>query len=281
MLNAGKDRLQQAGVPEPATDSELIWEYVSGMDKLHILLNKEQEVDAETERHFRELIDIRSTRKPLQYITGVQNFMGMDFSVSENVLIPRQDTEILAEQVLSVLHLIGKNRIPSLLDLCCGSGCVGLAVRAIWKHVNVTLSDISEDAVALAKKNANQLHVDCDIIKGDLFENITERYDMIVSNPPYIESQTIEELMPEVRDFEPRLALDGASDGLAYYRRIVRESENYIKNEGYLFFEIGNHQAYDVQQLLVDAQYEDIHVVKDFSGNDRVIYGKRKPDVIS
>lgn len=275
LLRNGSDRLKEAGILEPDIDAELLWNYISGMDKMQMLLNREQDVDSETESRFMQAIECRCTRKPLQYITGIQNFMGMDFLTAQEVLIPRQDTEVLVEQVLHILKQNVSGRTSQILDLCCGSGCIGLSIKALWDIAEVTLSDISDAAVSLTKKNADKHGLVCDIIQGDLFENITKQYDMIVSNPPYIESHVIDDLMPEVRVFEPRLALDGTADGLYFYRRIIKESEKFLKDEGYILFEIGNNQAFDVQQLLVDANYRDIHVVKDLSGNDRVVYGKK------
>lgn len=275
LLQYASESLRDADVPEPEIDTEILWNHITGMNKMQMLLNRELEIDIETEDRFLQIIKNRATRRPLQYITGTQNFMGIDFLTAKDVLIPRMDTETLVEQVLMTIRKYEPNKMISVLDLCCGSGCIGLSLKVLTDFIDITLADISDSALALTRRNAEKLGLECEIVKGNLFENVKKRYDIIVSNPPYIRSDVIDGLMPEVKDFEPRLALDGMEDGLYFYKKIIEESEKYINNEGYLFFEIGNDQAYDVQQLLVDNHYADVCVVKDLSGNDRVVYGKR------
>ena len=201
--------------------------------------------------------------------------MGYDFETAPDVLIPRFDTEVLVEQANRLIQDIHSDKM-SVLDMCCGSGCIGLSVALMNQDIHIDLCDISDSAIALTKKNAKRLEVsDYTVIKSDLFDKIDKRYDMILSNPPYIESKVIDGLMPEVRDYEPRLALDGDADGLKFYRAIIENAESYLNEKGYILFEIGNHQAHDVQQLLVDKHFEDVRVVKDLAGNDRVVIGRK------
>jgi release factor glutamine methyltransferase len=164
-----------------------------------------------------------------------------------------------------------------VLDMCCGSGCIGVSFGLWNKNSRIVLADVSEAAIGLARRNVAKLCAGDDrfeVVRTDLFEQISGKYDLILSNPPYIRSDVIETLMPEVREHEPHLALDGTADGLYFYRIIADKAREYIKDEGYVVFEIGNDQAEDVQYLLVDSGYDDIHVVQDLSGNDRVVYGR-------
>lgn len=272
LIEYGIDRLRDCNITEAETDAELLWLHVSKMDKMKLLLEKRQEAENDLEQAYLSLIEKRAQRIPLQYITGIAGFMGMNFHTAQDVLIPRMDTETL---VIKALELIGacKTDFPKVLDMCCGSGCIGISIKKLSDKCHVALADISDAAIELTKENAMVLGASCDVIKSNLFENINDRYDFIISNPPYIESDVIESLMPEVRDYEPRLALDGSGDGLVFYRRIICDAAKYLKDDGYVLFEIGNNQAEDVQHLLVDAGYDDIHVLKDLCGNDRVVYG--------
>ena len=233
------------------------------------------DVDDDKSEAYMKLIEKRSTRIPLQYITGEQNFMGYDFDTAEDVLIPRMDTETLVETALKLVKDADHN--VDVLDMCCGSGCIGVSFGLWNKNSRIVLADVSEAAIGLARRNVAKLCAGDDrfeVVRTDLFEQISGKYDLILSNPPYIRSDVIETLMPEVREHEPHLALDGTADGLYFYRIIADKAREYIKDEGYVVFEIGNDQAEDVQYLLVDSGYDDIHVVQDLSGNDRVVYGR-------
>jgi release factor glutamine methyltransferase len=274
VIKTGEDKLKQYGIPEPASDAMLLWFHLTETDRMEYLMNRDNEVEEAVYKSYMELIDRRCSRVPLQYITGNQCFMGFDFYTSENVLIPRFDTEILVEKVLDTINSEFTNRHINVLDMCCGSGCIGLSLKMLHNDMDMTLADISDSAIALTEKNRDRYNTDCRIIKSDLYENINDKYDIIISNPPYIRSDVIDGLMPEVRDYEPRLALDGDVDGLKFYRRIIDEGLNFLNEEGFMFFEIGHDQAYDVQQLLVDRNFADINVVKDLNKNDRVIYGR-------
>jgi release factor glutamine methyltransferase len=277
LLKQGENMLQAAGISEARIDAELLWQHISGQSKADMLMSMQQQVLQGEEHRYFELVDVRRKRFPLQYITGVQYFYGMEFKVSKNVLIPRYDTETLVETALS---LAKKKSDIEILDLCCGSGCIGITCGMIMPDSQVTLVDISPDAIKLTKDNIEKLAGDeagrFKVLSSNLFEKIQDKFDFILSNPPYIKSEVIETLMPEVKDYEPRLALDGTEDGLYFYRAIVKDAEKYLKDDGYVVFEIGNDQTEDVQHLLVDAGYTDVCVKKDLCGNDRVVYGKRR-----
>jgi len=275
LVAEGIKKLNEHNVPDADIDAELLWLFVSKQDKMAYIMNRQEEVTGAVRSSYEAVIDKRSERIPLQYITGTQCFMGYDFETAPEVLIPRYDTEVLVEQANHLIHDLHSDKM-SVLDMCCGSGCIGLSVALMNPGVHIDLCDISDSAIALTTKNAKRLAVaDYTVIKSDLFEKIDKKYDMIVSNPPYIESDVIDGLMPEVRDHEPRLALDGDMDGLKFYKAITENAESYLNEKGYILFEIGNHQAYDVQQLLVDRRFEEIRVVKDLAGNDRVVIGRK------
>lgn len=275
LVTAGKEKLNEHNVPDADIDAELLWLFVSKQDKMAYIMNRLEDVTETIRSSYEALIDKRSKRIPLQYITGIQCFMGYDFETTPDVLIPRFDTEVLVEQANRLIQDIHSDKM-SVLDMCCGSGCIGLSVALMNQNIHIDLCDISDSAIALTTKNAKRLEVsDYTVIKSDLFDKIDKRYDMILSNPPYIESKVIDGLMPEVRDYEPRLALDGDADGLKFYRAIIENAESYLNEKGYILFEIGNHQAHDVQQLLVDKHFEDVRVVKDLAENDRVVIGRK------
>ena len=212
---------------------------------------------------------------PIQYLTNSQEFMGFNFYVDKNVLIPQPDTEILVENVISIIKNLQKScqKEITVLDLCTGSGIIGVCLKKHLQNVNVLSSDISSNALEIAKKNANLQNVKIDFIKSDLFENIDEKFDVIVSNPPYIKTDKINELSKEVKN-EPRLALDGGQDGLDFYRRIIKESTNFFRKTGYLALEIGYDQKEAVENLFKNFKYKEIKIFKDLSDIERVIIGK-------
>lgn len=293
----GKQELLDAGIQDAEPDSRYLLEWALKQSYSFLLLHPDYEADREAVQTYRHGILMRKNHKPLQYITGEQEFMGFSFRVNAHVLIPRQDTEILVETVLKELKKLSKEEKKDyrILDLCCGSGCIGLS---IWKLLErhwrpeaqkgekagkmdtmdswkVTLSDISKEALAVAKENAGALEAGVEFIESDLFHNIHETYHMIVSNPPYIPSRVVDTLMPEVREQEPRLALDGKEDGLYFYRKIVEQAKEHLEDEGCIFFEIGFDQAENVRQILVDAGLKQITVIQDLAGLDRVVYARK------
>ena len=210
--------------------------------------------------------------EPIQYITNMQEFMKLKFYVDNRVLIPQPDTEILVENVISIVENIQKDcqKEIKILDLCTGSGIIGVCLKKNLQNVKVHASDISECALDVAKKNSIQNNVDISFIKSDLFDNINEKFDVIVSNPPYIESSTLEGLPMEVKN-EPKIALDGGKDGLDFYRKIIKEAPNFLNKSGYLSLEIGYNQKDAVEKLLKTYKYKDIQIKKDLSNIDRVI----------
>jgi release factor glutamine methyltransferase len=273
LYNKGRETLQKSRIAETELDARLLLEYVCGTDRNYLLVHGDEEVEPEKEALYLECIKKRSSHIPLQHITGVQNFMGLDFKVNENVLIPRQDTEILVEEVMRELH-----DGMSILDMCTGSGCILISLLKYSNNCQGTGADLSEEALATARENAvSILGADnagsISFVRSNIFGNISGKYDVIVSNPPYICSDVIPTLMPEVRDYDPHMALDGGEDGLYFYRIIVQESREYLCGGGRLYFEIGADQAEAVKSLMENAGFKDINVVKDYAGLDRVLYG--------
>lgn len=268
LLQDAREFLNKAGIADADADAWYLLAHVFGINRADYLLYGQDECPNDKVLVYKSLLEKRAARIPLQYITGVQEFMGLEFEVDENVLIPRQDTEILVEEVLKVC--VGK----SVLDLCTGSGCIILSLAKYGQVKRAVGSDISEKALQVAKRNAKKLNIDVTLVCSDLFENIRERFDIIVSNPPYIKTEEYFSLMPEVRDHEPKLALEAGNDGLLYYKRIIKDLPGFIKPGGYVFFEIGYDQGKAVAGLLQQAGFSDIYVKKDLSGLDRVVSAK-------
>jgi release factor glutamine methyltransferase len=266
----GTDKLLKAGIEEAALDARLLLEHICHTDRNELLVHGDR-VRNDLEKQFYEMvIEKRALRIPLQHITGVQEFMGLEFKVNEHTLIPRQDTEILVEEAMR--HLCDGMR---LLDMCTGSGCILLSLLKYSNECEGIGVDISENALVVARENALRLGLDATFLAGNLFEPVEGRglFDMIVSNPPYIETSVIPTLMPEVREHEPLNALDGSEDGLYFYREIVDKAINYLRKGGYLFFEIGYNQGKAVSKLMGDAGFCQINIIKDYAGLDRVVMG--------
>ncbi len=270
-VNLAAARLNEAGLSDAGTDSRILFEYITGVTANELFLHPEAEISAEDEVKYTEAVDIRLTHVPVQHITGRQEFMGLEFTVNENVLIPRFDTEVLVEEAMKqgLSHM-------NILDMCTGSGCILLSLMHYSHDCTGTGVDISEEALAVARLNSERLGIPVRLIRSDLFEKLNSeelKYDLIISNPPYIPTDVIPTLMEEVRDHEPVSALDGSPDGLIFYRRIVSESPEFLHKGGMLMFEIGYDQAGSVSGLMDKAGFEDVTVVKDLSGNDRVVSG--------
>lgn len=283
---SGIQELKSAGIGEYELDAKLLFEEAFEVDRSFLILNADAEnTNADGYEKYKDYIEKRSKRVPLQHILGYQDFMGLRFFVDGRVLIPRQDTEILVEEALKELH-----DGMSVLDICTGSGCILISLLNYSNDCSGIGVDISEDALEVAKTNANMLltsqtQKDSDIsfMKADVLSELpTElmepKFDLVVSNPPYIESDVIEELEPEVKDYDPMLALDGGKDGLVFYRRLSEVLDKTLKKGGWFFFEIGYNQAEAVKELFSD-EYTDIEVIKDYAGLDRVIKGRRKINV--
>ena len=265
--------LQAAGIEEAALDARLLLEAVCGTDRNDLLVHGEQPVAPEAEEKYLNWIRQRAEHIPLQQLTGEQGFMGLTFNVNEHVLIPRQDTEILVEEVLKELH-----DGMRVLDMCTGSGCILLSLLHYSNDCEGLGVDLSAEALEVAGRNvlkvltpekAEHAH----FLQSDLFEKVEGKFEIIVSNPPYIASAEVEKLMPEVRDHEPRMALDGTEDGLYFYRRIIEEAGKHLVSSGMLFFEIGYDQGWAVSELMRTEGYCDVQVVQDYAGLDRVVFG--------
>lgn len=273
----GTECLAKAGCPDAALDAWYLLEDCSGLSRSDYYLRMEEEV-GETRflSCYRERIEQRSRRIPLQYLTGTQEFMGLVFHVNEHVLIPRQDTELLVEHALKIIREQRRTGEPTeILDLCTGSGCILLSLLAFEPDCVGVGSDISEEALAVAMENANALGLAkrCRWKQSDLWEQIRGQYSLIVSNPPYIASRELEQLMPEVRDHEPRMALDGYEDGLFFYRKICERAKEHIRPGGSLLLEIGWDQSEDVTFLMEQAGFCEVETLRDYNGNDRVVWG--------
>lgn len=265
LLAYGRERLLAAHIDNSMNEARYLLEAVLKTDRNYLFMHRQETVEDIRCAQYKNWLEKRSTHYPMQYIIGEQPFMGYTFFVNENVLIPRQDTEVLVEEAAK--HLSSG---MEALDLCCGSGCIGLSL-CMLTGAAVTLADISEGAIAVSRENMRRLELSAKIVCSDLFEAIEKKYDMIVSNPPYIRSDVIPTLMEEVREYEPILALDGREDGLYFYRRIADEARKFLNEDGYLLFEIGYDQGDDLRQILVDAGYSEIQVLKDLAGLDRVV----------
>lgn len=264
----GEELLQQAGITDATIDAWYLLEYVTGINRAMYFLNMQKQLSEAEMEQYQAYLEQRKNHIPLQHITGVQEFMGMNFAVNEHVLIPRQDTEVLVEEALKVLQ-------PEMqvLDMCTGSGCIIISLSKMGK-IEGTGVDISVEALDVAKKNNANLDASVTWIQSDLFENVEERYDMIVSNPPYIRTAVIEALKEEVKFHDPYIALDGKEDGLYFYRKIVEESTKYLKDNGMLYFEIGHDQGQDVKNLMEEAGFSEVLIKKDLAGLDRVVFGR-------
>lgn len=299
--------LSEAGIEEAEVDSEYLLLSVTGLDKAGLLMKLFDEMPEKEEKAYEELIGRRSSHEPLQYIIGNQNFMGYTFLVTPDVLIPRFDTEILAElagkrayEAAVQMYSHGKTGDISgisdefrILDICTGSGCVPVSVgldlykkirsKGLKLSISVTAADISEVAVALAEKNYKLNLEDGDqlqelgyrFIVSDLFSNIDGKYHIITANPPYIVRDEIEELMPEISEHEPRLALDGGTDGMDFYRRIVKDAGSYLVPGGRLLMEFDDSQAEPVKKMMEEAGFTEVEVHRDLAGLRRVIEGRK------
>ena len=274
-LKRGEAYLEAHQIPDAAVDAWYLLEYIlkkSGgkpVNRAWFLMNRQEELRQDMEAVYQELLERRGTHVPLQHITGEQEFMGIPFLVNDKVLIPRQDTEILVEEAMKAVETGAE-----ILDVCTGSGCIIISLLKLVSGIKGTACDISGKALEVAQENARRQGVSVDFRQGDLFEPITGKFDMIVSNPPYIPTGEIQKLMEEVRCFEPVTALDGSEDGLCFYRRLAEESPEYLKNGGWLMVEIGCDQGEEVSGLLRKAGFCQVEVKKDLAGLDRVVKGR-------
>ena len=269
-LKEGTEYLKSHGVPESELDAWYLLEYCTGISRTQYFVKQADEMSEEELMRYREVLNRRGQRIPLQHITGVQEFMGLEFLVNEHVLIPRQDTEILVEETLKRLRDGQK-----VLDMCTGSGCIIISL-AMNRNIEATAVDISEKALEVAGENARRHDREIQFIESDLFEEVTQRFDCIVSNPPYIASEEVMRLMPEVREHEPLSALDGSKDGLYFYREIIKHGPEHLERNGWLLFEIGYDQGEAVSEMMRNAGFVHVEVKKDLAGLDRVVLGQRQ-----
>lgn len=299
MLQEAERLLQQQKIEDAPSDAWYLMEYVTGMNRTGYLLHRQEEMPQEQQEKYQMLIRQRAAHIPLQHLTGEQEFMGFSFLVNEHVLVPRQDTEILVEEALEHLKCLAEKRDTTcseressepedfyekksgensrlldriqVLDLCTGSGCIAISLKKLCPQIEMTASDLSPEALEMARKNGCRLQAEVKWIESDLFEKLPGPYDMIVSNPPYIRRDVIETLSEEVRCHEPYQALDGHEDGLYFYRRIISEAGAHLKQGGWLCFEIGYDQGEAVSELMKMHGFSRIQVKKDLAGLDRVV----------
>ncbi len=262
-------RLTLAAVPDPEVDALALLSEATGMQPMNLRLSAMESLTHEQEERFRSLLLLRAKREPLQYVLGTQCFYGFDFAVDARVLIPRQETETLCELALAEMKAWP---CPRVLDLCTGSGAIAVTLNRLCPGADVTAADLSGDALAVARENAARNGAEIRFVQGDLFAPVTgERFNLIVCNPPYIESAVCDTLQPEVR-FEPRLALDGGTDGLAFYRRLAADAPAHLAPRGCLMAEIGDGQAAQVVALMNETgTWTDAAVHRDLYGKQRFV----------
>lgn len=276
LLIDGNKILKEANIDTYILDVQLLLGKVLGKDKLYLITNKEEEVSKIKEKEFYKLINQRKDKMPIKYILKSAEFMGLEFQVEEGVLIPRGDTEILVEETLK---FIKNERRYDICDLCCGSGAIGISIAYLKENTNVDLIDYYEIPEKVTKKNIRKHNLDsrANFIKSDLLKepiSMNKKYDILVSNPPYIKDEVIETLMDDVKKYEPHTALSGGEDGLYFYKKIIDDSNKILKDNGVLAFEIGHDQGKEVSDLMVEKGYKNIRVIKDLAGHDRVVIGE-------
>ncbi len=258
-----------AGVPDADVDASLLLAHITGQNPMNLRLDSWSQVSLADEEKLRALCEKRKTRTPLQYLTGVQSFLGRDFYVDERVLIPRPETELLAERAIAALRMYPS---PAALDMCCGSGCLAVSMALSVPKADAHAADLSAGALAVTKQNAERLHAKVTLHQGDLFGSIPEgmRFDVIVSNPPYIPAADCLELQEEVRR-EPLMALDGGADGYDFYRRIAVDAPRFLKEGGVLLLEVGYDQAQGVMALCRAAGFQEVMAHEDYQHIDRMV----------
>ena len=268
-ITKGMIMLKSNNVESPKLKARLLLQYVLDKPRQYIIVYDNKEIDKQQQWQYFVNIEKLTKGVPLQHITHRQEFMKMDFFVDENVLIPRPDTEILVEEVIKIAQ---KYNSPRILDLCTGSGAIAISLKKFVPNADITAVDISEKALEIAKRNADKLEAKINFVKSDLFDKLdNKKFDIIVSNPPYIRKDEIKKLSEEVQK-EPKIALDGGEDGLDFYRIITEQAINYLKTGSFLCFEIGYNQKNDVIKIIEDEQnYKNTYCKKDLYGNDRII----------
>jgi len=273
LIRQAAARLEQAGIPDPTIDASLLLAHLTGQQALFLRADSWSCVSAETEAAFGALIARRLTRQPLQYILGEQPFLGRSFYVDERVLIPRPETELLAERAIGALKQAGE--APSALDMCCGSGCLAVSMALEVPGAQVHACDLSGGALEVTRRNAQALGAEVTLHQGDLFDALPHQlFDVIVSNPPYIPTEDCRALQQEVMQ-EPAMALDGGADGYDFYRRIAQAAPHWLKPGGTLLLEVGYDQARSVAQLLREAGMRDVAIHEDYQHIERMVEAHR------
>jgi len=274
LLMQAKKKLKESGIGEYALDSELIMMDVMHMNRINVLTNSTILLTEQQQSDFDKKIQRRMNKEPVAYILGYREFMGLDFYVESGVLIPRPDTEILVEAVLNIIR--NNNKKVNVAEVGAGSGCISISI-AKFVNAECYCTDINPKAIEISIKNAklNKVEDEVHFYNGDIFNALPSmKFDIIVSNPPYIRKKDIALLMPDVRNYEPENALCGGADGLDFYRRITIDGKNLLKPGGYIFYEIGYDEAEEVSRILAESGYNDIRVKKDLSGLDRVVMAR-------
>jgi len=276
-LYSATNMLKNCEIESPASEAGILLCYVLEKDKIFIYAHDDYIMTKEQKELYKELLFKRLQGTPIQYLTGRQEFMSLLFKVQPGVLIPRQDTETLVEAIIECAAYIGKASL-SILDMCTGSGCIALSLAHYIKNSHITASDISKEALSVAENNAEHLGLRDKVrfVQSDLFEsfvngNAYEKFDIIVSNPPYIPASHIAYLKKEVKDFEPILALNGGIDGLFYYKKIISQAPAFLKANGRLAFEVGINQSLIIQELMFKGGFKNIKIIKDIASIDRVV----------
>ena len=275
-IKKGVIELKNGNVEEPKLKARLLMQYVLNKSRQYVIVNDMEQLDNTKEKQYLEEIKILKKGVPIEHITHQKEFMKLSFFVDKNVLIPRQDTEILVEEVINIAKKINAKKI---LDLCTGSGAIAVSLAKYLPQAEITAIDISNEALKIAKKNAISNNVENQItfISSDMFTNLNEeKFDIIVSNPPYIKTNVIKNLDIQVQN-EPYIALDGGKDGLDFYKKIINESYQYLKYNGYLCLEIGFDQKIDVIELIENTErFIGTYSKKDLFDNDRIIITRLK-----
>lgn len=283
LIIKGTEKLNEVHVDTPKLDAEVLLSNLLKVERIYFHMYPEKEVSEEIEVEFWDRIEKREKLMPVQYIVKQQEFMGLDFKVEEGVLIPRGDTEILVEKTIDIYKKEFSPNSVNIMDIGTGSGAIVVSLAKYINKSNLTAIDISSKALEIAKENASNNEVENKIrfLQGNLFDAVGGKddykaYDFIVSNPPYIPKDVVDTLSPGVKDYEPHLALDGGKDGLDFYRAITEGAKDYLKDGGYLLFEIGHDQGEDLIKILKHNEFRNVKVLKDLAGLDRVVLGVKQ-----
>ncbi len=265
LLQTGREILKQQGIADADVDAWYLLAHVFDLKRTDMIIKGDTLADESKSENYLMFIQQRCEHIPLQHITGSQEFMGLEFVVSADVLVPRQDTEVLVQEVLENCE----NK--SVLDMCTGSGCIIISLAKLGKLTRAVGADLSKGALAVAAENVKRHQVSVELLQSNLFSKVEGSFDILVSNPPYIPTRDIDELMPEVKDYEPHMALDGREDGLEFYRQISSAGKKQLNKGGLIFYEIGYNQGEAVKQILMSEGFTDVMIKKDLSGLDRVV----------